>query len=540
MESNMRRLILLGGGSAALLAIGLMLAGCGEQQENPAGPSDADADQLGLGTSMRTAIGTQSVSASGATATSIPFAPQPVPNQRGGSCSGNCAFLDQPIGFSFRFFDNTYTTFSLSGNGFIQFGPNPSHGCCDGRQIPSADGINNLIAAAWTDLDERTGGMLWGTLGTAPNRLLVVQYSDVPWCCDMGVNRVTTQIVLYETSNVIEIHTANQPAGHIYTQGIEDAIGTRASFLPGRVASDYGLTNDAVRFTTPPSWVPRAAPPSARRGLAAAGANGILYAIAGTNSAGAALRTVQAYDPSTNAWSTKAPLPAPRQLGSGATTILGTIYVAGGQDDAKVLTRTLYAYRATTNTWSIKARMPAPGGCGGSATIGGKLYVFSGCVPTSTGGQTASGLLHRYDPATDTWATLPSAPTVHFQPVVGAAGGKLYVAGGNDGAGVQTTRLDVFDPATNSWSAKSSMPNARIAAAGGVIGGKLYVVGGRNGTSYLNSVDVYDPVTNRWFSRGPMPTARAALAVAAVNNLLYAIDGRNASTSLSLNERFTP
>src|SRR3954454_8513118 len=101
MESNMRRLILLGGGSAALLAIGLMLAGCGEQQENPAGPSDAEADRPGLGTSMRTAIGTQSVSASGATATSIPFAPKPGPFTHGLGGSGEAVIPDQLVGFSF-------------------------------------------------------------------------------------------------------------------------------------------------------------------------------------------------------------------------------------------------------------------------------------------------------------------------------------------------------------------------------------------------------------------------------------------------------
>src|SRR3954447_6296023 len=162
------RRVVLSVGSPTLLAIGLMLAGCGEQQENPAGPSDAEADRPGLGTSMRTAIGTQSVSASDATATSIPFAPKPGPFTHGLGGSGEAVIPDQLVGFSFRFFDNSYTRFAVSTNGFIQFGPNPSHGCCVGRSIPSADGINNLIAAAWTDLDLPTGEILWGTGGVAP------------------------------------------------------------------------------------------------------------------------------------------------------------------------------------------------------------------------------------------------------------------------------------------------------------------------------------------------------------------------------------
>ena len=114
-----------------------------------------------------------------------------------------------------------------------------------------------------------------------------------------------------------------------------------------------------------------------------------------------ALNTVQAYNPSTNSWTTKASLPAARPSGNGATHITGTIYVPGGQDAAGVITRTLYAYKISTNLWSTKATMPVFSGCGGSGVISGKLYVYSGCTKTGTGPQTAAGLLHRYDPIAD-------------------------------------------------------------------------------------------------------------------------------------------
>jgi hypothetical protein len=61
---------------------------------------------------------------------------------------------------------------------------------------------------------------------------------------------VTSQVILYERRSAIEIHTTHQDAGHIYTQGVENADGTAAAFLSGRVAADYGLVNDAVRFAT--------------------------------------------------------------------------------------------------------------------------------------------------------------------------------------------------------------------------------------------------------------------------------------------------
>jgi probable HAF family extracellular repeat protein len=113
-------------------------------------------------------------------------------------------------------------------------------------------------------------------------------------------------------------------------------------------------------------------------------------------------------------------------------------------------------------------------GCGGSAAIAGKLYVFSGCKRLSNGAQVAAGLLHRYDPATNSWSTLPTAPAAHFQPAVSIINGKLYVVGGNNGGTSPATgRLDVYDPGTNAWQTRTSMPTARFATAGAVVGGRL-------------------------------------------------------------------
>jgi N-acetylneuraminic acid mutarotase len=311
---------------------------------------------------------------------------------------------------------------------------------------------------------------------------------------------------------------------------------------PGIVTSvPAGTVNRLLHVATSSAWTALGPLPSARRGLAVSHANGSLYAIGGTNSSGAAIRTVQAFNPSTNAWSTKASLPAPRQSGNGAGTIGGnTIYVAGGHDAAGALTRTLYAYNATTNTWATRANMPVASSCGGSAVISGRLYVFSGCTSTSTRPQVAAGLLHRYDPNTNAWTTLRAAPSVHFQPTVGVISGKIYVAGGNDAAGAATGRLDVYNPATNTWTTRAAMSTPRVTTGGAVVGGKLYVVGGRRGSTYLNTVEAYDAVANSWAARAAIPTARAGLAVSTISSLIYAMGGRNSASVLATNERFTP
>ena len=292
---------------------------------------------------------------------------------------------------------------------------------------------------------------------------------------------------------------------------------------------------------SPGIWTGVASLTSARRSLATAVASSVIYAVGGANSAGTALKTVQAYNPATNSWTTKAPLPAARPFGNGATHIGGTIYVPGGQDGTAVITRTLYAYKISTNLWSTKATMPVFSGCGGSGVISGKLYVFSGCTKTATGPQTAAGLLHRYDPATNGWTTLRAAPAVHVGPAVSVVAGKLYVAGGNNGSNAAINRVDVYDPAADSWSTIAAMPTARVGAAGAQLGGKLYVIGGRSGPTYYNTVEVYDPLSSSWSTAAGMPTPRGALGAGVVSGSIYALGGRNASTgALAKNERFTP
>jgi N-acetylneuraminic acid mutarotase len=335
--------------------------------------------------------------------------------------------------------------------------------------------------------------------------------------------------------------------GDVSDQGAQWTVGETFTDAPlGIRMTVNAMTATGFQVTItrgPPGdvWAARSSMPSARHQPVAAATAGMLFAIGGLNSGGTAQRGVFAYDPVSNSWSTKAQLPAARYNGNGAAAINGKIYVPGGFDATNALTRTLYVYTAATNTWTTKAAMPVPGGCGGSAAIDGKLYVFTGCTRSSTGVQSSARLLHRYDPATNTWTTRQAAPVTHYSPVVAAVGGKLYVAGGNTATNGQTARLDVYNPATNTWVTMQPMPTARVAAGGGSIRGLLYVAGGRSGSTYLRSVDAYDPLSDTWSSRTPVPTARAGVGSSFISiaGRFYVVGGRNSSV-LATNEEYTP
>ncbi|MDC8003570.1 M36 family metallopeptidase [Aureisphaera galaxeae] len=161
-----------------------------------------------------------------------------------------------PVGFDFQFFENTYSDFYISSNGFLFFDAGTDDGCCTGGTIPNGgDGINNIIAFVWEDINPSAGGTIrYETVGTAPDRKLVMEFDNVPF---FGTSdAVTTQVHLFEDSGIIEVHSTNVPANGNTTQGVENADGSEGIATPGRNSEVWSATDDYVRFfyanPTPP------------------------------------------------------------------------------------------------------------------------------------------------------------------------------------------------------------------------------------------------------------------------------------------------
>jgi hypothetical protein len=198
--------------------------------------------------------------------TSIPFSPErgPFANQLPG-CD-DCLFggtTGFPIGFSFNYYGESYTGFWISSNGFVSFTRPSSNGCCHGRPLPLFDIVNNMVALAWVDLNPRPGQMAFEVRGEAPSRRLIINYDRVAAVSE-GTRTITAQLILFEGTNFIELHTTALPqlATHNVTQGAENAQATEAAFVNGRVATrSFALSNDAVRFSgAPVNAVPVALP----------------------------------------------------------------------------------------------------------------------------------------------------------------------------------------------------------------------------------------------------------------------------------------
>lgn len=119
-------------------------------------------------------------------------------------------------------------------------------------------------------------------------------------------------------------------------------------------------------------------------------------------------------------------------------------------------------------------------------------------------------------------------------PVSAWINGKLYVAGGWDGAGVPVPTTEAYDPGSNSWSTVVDNPKPHAGAGSAVLDGKLYVFGGCNDTCGNTDVQVYDPSSDSWSTGTAYPQAvawEACGGIGGIGGLVYCAGGSATATS---------
>jgi N-acetylneuraminic acid mutarotase len=285
-------------------------------------------------------------------------------------------------------------------------------------------------------------------------------------------------------------------------------------------------------------WAGKAPMPTARWSAHAGVLDGMLYVVGGSSAA--TLAVTEAYDPATNTWVSRAPLPrwdggeAGRYSGA-AGVIDGKLYLAGGWRRAPALpSNILQIYDPASNSWSRGANIPILSGCSVAGVIDGKLYVVTAC----DGYSGTRMYLHVYDPGTDSWSGGSRPPHVFYGAAV-VIEGKLYAVGGNTLSATLGT-LDVYDPMTDTWETRTSMPTPRTGAMAGVLTGKIHVVGGHDGTGHVDLVEVYDPASDTWTTSDPMPTARHSGVAGVLGGCLAVAGGAGPAPELATLDVYCP
>jgi N-acetylneuraminic acid mutarotase len=276
-----------------------------------------------------------------------------------------------------------------------------------------------------------------------------------------------------------------------------------------------------------------AAPASMKRTeVAAATVKGKIYLIGGFEepSLGNVLHfaitpAVEEYDPAADRWTVKTSMPVGlHHVGIGV--VAGRLYIIGGYKLSGLSVwgpvATVYVYDPATDAWSERTPMPTARGALSVTVHDGKLYAIGGYE-----GRGNSAAVEVYDPVQDNWSTRAPLPTPRDHLAAAAAGGKVYAIGGRLKGDYHRNLsvTEVYDPNADAWTRVPDLPTARSGITAAEVGGRIYVFGGEGAEGTFRENEAYDPARGVWQAMAPMPTPRHGLGSAVVNDHIHVIGG---------------
>ncbi|MEP7158132.1 MAG: fibronectin type III domain-containing protein, partial [Chloroflexota bacterium] len=190
------------------------------------------------------------------------------------------ARINLPSSFGFAFYGEPETWFDVSANGFLSIGAEsgPASPWAN-TALPLPDQPNGIVAAWWDDLNPNNETHVWTqVVGSAPNRVFVVEWRDVKPFASDATSGVTFEIRLDEATDAITLSYKDVTAGlaafdggAAATAGVEDQLGATGAQISynsaGLVAgTSYRCVSDAKPGPPSDTTAPAALAPSATLG----------------------------------------------------------------------------------------------------------------------------------------------------------------------------------------------------------------------------------------------------------------------------------
>jgi N-acetylneuraminic acid mutarotase len=244
-----------------------------------------------------------------------------------------------------------------------------------------------------------------------------------------------------------------RPAHHAALAAANGKIYVMGGFVPPQdtqipVGGAWQPIDDAWEYDpAADSWKSLASVPGKRGSALATEVGGKIYVIGGVTTVEGSkdpfftffgparvLTTNDVYDPATNKWESREPMSVARNHAFGGA-VNGKIYVIGGRTGHGFIlsatnTDVVEEYSPVSDTWSApKERMPTPRSGGAWGTDGRKIYVAGGEVTTKevVG---AFRAIEAYEPASNTWTTLPSMPMPRHGVAGAVIGDRFHLVSG--------------------------------------------------------------------------------------------------------------
>jgi N-acetylneuraminic acid mutarotase len=168
--------------------------------------------------------------------------------------------------------------------------------------------------------------------------------------------------------------------------------------------------------------------------------------------------------------------------------VRGKIYVMGGWVGGTA-SDACEEYNPATNTWTVRSPMPTPRYTLGAATHNNLIYVIGGMNMSSQ----VFGNNEVYNPDSNTWTIKAPMPTPRMGGATFLVGNSIYVAGGSN-LGSALFVNEGYDIGTDQWQSRAGLAVRRYCVGACSYQSRGYAIGGYDYLTYHTTVEIYDPV----------------------------------------------
>ncbi len=261
-------------------------------------------------------------------------------------------------------------------------------------------------------------------------------------------------------------------------------------------------------------WTTFTKMPVAKINHAATRIGGAVFVLGGTTGTDASLDSY-IYDLGTDTWTRGIPSPLNRNYGI-AESINDKVYFIGGYSTLSPIFRLVNPvseFDPASNQWKELSPMPTPVAAAGSFVVDNKIYVVGG---SASGGFNTDykDLVQIYDPATNKWEAGTPLPFAARNVGATAIGNTCYIIGGYNNKVQPAVKKEVYkgevSGTTITWTKVADFPAGTPAgierASVGAAEGKIWLAGGRTNSGVSAKAFTYDPATDTWEAQSDKPS----------------------------------
>lgn len=295
------------------------------------------------------------------------------------------------------------------------------------------------------------------------------------------------------------------------------------------------------------TWSSAAPMPTSRRGISnmTIELDGLIYALGGISQEGQITNSLDIYDIKNDTWASGKDMPLATWRASVAKH-QGKLYLIGGFTSLQIFpfepTNRVFEYDPSTDIWKERAPMPTKRGSALAMHYNSGIHVLGGANKLTLNTHEV------YYPETNSW----SRSTPMKESRSGLTGlvyrGNIYVMGGykisSHGSEIVNRSMELYNGFADIWKPGVELPVERKGMDATLLNNKIYVFGGNQGDNISLTLEL-DPATGVWTQLAEMPIPLSFMGANAFNNTIYVLGGspltrNDTPESVNTNRKFKP